>query len=70
MSFDSIDVKSSIENLKTNKVNQNVQHEEFLNQRCVYHNDVLIKVEIDLKKRSLNTEYDWLDKKEYSFNIK
>jgi hypothetical protein len=51
MSFDSIDAESNIENLKTNNVNQDVQHEEFLNKRCVHHDDVSIKVEIHLRKR-------------------
>jgi hypothetical protein len=58
MSFDSIDAESNIESLKANNVNQDVQHEELLNKRCAHHDDVLIKFEIDLKKRSLNTQYD------------
>jgi hypothetical protein len=58
MSFDSIDAESNIESLKADNVNQDVQHEEFLNKRCVHHDDVSIKFEIDLKKRSLNTQYD------------
>jgi hypothetical protein len=58
MSFDSIDAESDIENLKTNNVNQDVQHEELLNKRCAHHDDVSIKSEVDLKKRSLNTQYD------------
>jgi hypothetical protein len=41
-----------------------------LNKRCVHHDDVSIKFEIDLKKRSLNTQYDWLEKKKYSLDIK
>jgi hypothetical protein len=41
-----------------------------LNKRCAHHDDVLIKFEIDLKKRSLNTQYDWLEKKKYSLDIK
>ncbi len=58
MSFDLIDAESDIESLKANNVNQDVQHEEFLNKRCAHHDDVSIKSEIDLKKRSLNTQYD------------
>jgi ATP-dependent DNA helicase PIF1 len=41
-----------------------------LNKRYAHHDDVSIKFEIDLRKRSLNTQYDWLEKKEYSFDIK
>jgi hypothetical protein len=37
VSFDSIDAESDIENLKANNVNQNVQHEEFLNKRYAHH---------------------------------
>jgi hypothetical protein len=58
MSFDLIDAESDIESLKANNVNQDVQHEEFLNKRCAHHDDVSIKSEVDLKKRSLNTQYD------------
>jgi hypothetical protein len=41
-----------------------------LNKRCAHHDDVSIKFEIDLRKRSLNTQYDWLEKKKYSLDIK
>ncbi len=58
MSFNSIDAELNIENLKANNVNYNVQHEEFLNKQCVHHDDVSIKLEIDLKKRLLNIQYD------------
>jgi hypothetical protein len=33
-----------------------------LNKQCIYHDDVSIKFEIDLKERSLNIQYDWLEK--------
>jgi hypothetical protein len=58
MLFDSIDAESNIESLKANNINQDVQHEEFLNKRYAHHDDVSIKFEIDLRKRSLNTQYD------------
>ncbi len=70
MFFDSINARSNIESLKADNVNQDVQHETFLKKRCTHHDDVSIKFEIDLKKRSLNTQYDWLEKKEYSFDTK
>jgi hypothetical protein len=58
MSLNSIDAKSNIKSLKADNVNQDVQHEELLNKRRAHHDDVSIQFEIDLKKRSLNTQYD------------
>jgi hypothetical protein len=58
MSFDLIDAKSDTESLKINNFNQDVQHKKFLNKQCIYHDDVSIKFEIDLKERSLNIQYD------------
>ncbi len=77
-SFDSLSVmledvleKSETKSISDNEKNlENIQHEEILNKRNSQRNEVVMKLECDLKSRVQNLQHNWLANKEsYDVNM-